>query len=293
MPVLVAFILAGLLGQLVDGSLGMGFGVTSNTVLISHGIAPAVASASVHLAKIGTGIASGASHWRFGNVSWPLVLRIGVPGAVGAFLGATVLSSLSGAWMVPGVAVVLLGLGTVVLVRAVRGDLDRRRSMRAALPTRLLAPVGAVGGFIDAIGGGGWGPVATPTLLAGGRVEPRFAIGSISAAEVIVTLAASAGFLIGLGGSGVDAPLVITLVAGGVVAAPIAALLVGRANPAVLGVGVGTFLLILNTRTLMSEVGASPAVLGITLIGLAGMGVHLAGRVRRSTASQRTPEPTR
>lgn len=281
LPVLLVFVLAGAAAQLVNGSLGMGFGVTSNTVLISYGIAPAVASATVNLANFGTGVVSGASHWRFGNVSWSLVMRIGVPGAVGAFIGATVLSSLRGDWIVPGVATVLFVLGVVVLVRAVRGDLSGLGGSGGQYRFRFLGPLGVVGGFTNAIGGGGWGPVTTPSLLAGGRIEPRFVIGSVSAAEVLVTGAASLGFAVGLGRSGLEASLLVALVAGGVVAAPIAALLVGRANPAVLGVGVGTLLLVLNTRTLMLEVGAPPLALWPALLVLLAGGVQLARKVRR------------
>jgi uncharacterized protein len=113
----------GLFGQLVDGALGMAFGVPTSTVLLSNGISPVASSASVHLAEIGTTFTSGLSHWRFGNVSWPLVARIGVPGAVGAFAGATVLSSFTGDWLTPAVASVLFGLGVLVIVRSRRGDL--------------------------------------------------------------------------------------------------------------------------------------------------------------------------
>ena len=100
---LLVFALAGLFGQLVDGALGMAFGVTTSTVLLTNGFSPAVASASVHLAEVGTTLTSGISHWRFGNVSWPLVRRIGIPGAIGAFAGATVLSSLTGPWLKPSI----------------------------------------------------------------------------------------------------------------------------------------------------------------------------------------------
>lgn len=275
MPVLVVFTLTGLLAQLINGSLGMGFGVTSNTVLISYGIAPAIASASIQMANVVTGTASGLSHWRFGNVSWPLVMRLGVPGGLGGFLGATALSSVEGAWVVPAVATVLLCLGSVVIVRSLRGDLDRRPVHRGGLRRRFLVPLGAVGGFMNAIGGGGWGPVTTPALLASGRVEPRRAIGSVSAAEVLVTLAASVGFLVGLSGEGgIQAPLVLAMMAGGVVSAPFAAFIVGRIQPAKLGVSVGTLLLVLNTRTLLTGIGLGPAVVlptlaAITLAGLA------------------------
>jgi uncharacterized protein len=291
---LLVFALAGLFGQLVDGALGMAFGVTTSTVLLSNGFSPAVASASVHLAEVGTTLTSGISHWHFGNVSWPLVRRIGIPGAIGAFAGATVLTSITGAWLTPAVAVVLLGLGTVVIVRSVRGDLRGERHDPGHLRRRLLAPLGLGAGFIDAVGGGGWGPVATPTLLAAGRVEPRLVIGSVSAAELAVTVAASAGFLVGLGGEGIEAPLVLALLAGGVVAAPIAAWLVRHADASVLGVVVGTLLLVTNARTLMIEVGVpGPARLPVLLaIGLSGIAV--AAHVRRThRPAPPTPVPSR
>jgi uncharacterized protein len=286
---LLVFALAGLVGQLVDGALGMAFGVTSSTVLLSNGFSPAVASASVHLAEVGTTLTSGVAHWRFGNVSWPLVRRIGLPGAVGAFAGATVLTSLTGDWLKPAVAVVLFGLGALVIVRSVRGDLHGERHDPGHLRRRLLAPLGLSAGFIDAVGGGGWGPVATPTLLAAGRVEPRLVIGSVSAAELLVTVAASAGFLIGLGGEGIEAPLVLALLAGGVVAAPIAAWLVRHADASVLGVVVGTLLLMTNARVLMLEVDVpGPARLAV-ILAIAAAGAAIAVRVRRLHAASPPP----
>ena len=285
---LLVFALAGFVGQLVDGALGMAFGVTTSTVLLSNGFSPAVASASVHLAEVGTTLSSGISHWRFGNISWPLVRRIGIPGAVGAFAGATVLTSLSGAWLTPAVAVVLLALGTVVIVRSVRGDLKGERHDPGHLRRRLLAPLGLSAGFIDAVGGGGWGPVATPTLLAAGRVEPRLVIGSVNAAELAVTVAASTGFLLGLGSEGIELPLVLALLAGGVVAAPIAAWLVRHADASVLGVVVGTLLLVTNTRTLMLEMGVPGPVRLPVLLALGAAGVAIARHVRRE---HRRPQP--
>jgi uncharacterized protein len=286
---LLVFALAGLVGQLVDGALGMAFGVTTSTVLLSNGFSPAVASASVHLAEVGTTLTSGVAHWRFGNVSWPLVRRIGLPGAVGAFAGATVLTSLTGDWLKPAVAVVLFGLGALVIVRSVRGDLHGERHDPGHLRRRLLAPLGLSAGFIDAVGGGGWGPVATPTLLAAGRVEPRLVIGSVSAAELLVTVSASAGFLFGLGGEGIEAPLVLALLAGGVVAAPVAAWLVRHADASVLGVVVGTLLLMTNARVLLIEVGVPGPVRLPVLLAIAAAGAAIALRVRRRHATAPPP----
>jgi uncharacterized membrane protein YfcA len=294
---LLVFAIAGLVGQLVDGSLGMAFGVTTSTILLSNGFSPAVASASVHLAEVGTTLTSGLAHWRFGNVSWPLVARIGIPGAIGAFAGATLLSSLTGDWLAPAVAVVLFGLGTLVIVRSVRGDLRGERHDPGHLRSRLLAPLGLGAGFLDAVGGGGWGPVATPTLLAAGRVEPRYVIGSVSAAELAVTVSASLGFLFGLGGEGIEAPLVAALLVGGVIAAPLAAWLVRHADASVLGVVVGTLLLVTNARTLLIEIGVAGAARLPVLLAIAAAGARVTVRVRRHSHAERAaraglgPEP--
>jgi uncharacterized protein len=278
---LFVFALAGLFGQLVDGALGMAFGVTTSTVLLSNGIAPAVSSASVHLAEIGTTVTSGVSHWKFGNVSWPLVARIAVPGAIGAFAGATVLSSLTASWLQAGVAVLLFGLGALVIQRSMSGALRGGTHPVHTLRSRLLTPLGLGAGFLDAVGGGGWGPVATPTLLTAGKVEPRIAVGSVSTAEFFVTTAASVGFLIGIGGEGVRAPYVLALMAGGVVAAPLAALMVKRLDASVLGVVVGTLLLVTNARTLMLEAGVVGPVRLPVLVAIAAAGVNLAVRTSR------------
>jgi len=245
---LVVLALVGLAAQLVDGALGMAYGVTSTTLLLLTGVAPASASASVHLAEIGTTLASGLSHWRFGNVDWRVVTRIAIPGAVGAFAGATALSTLSTSAAAPWTAGILLALGVFLLGRFTR---PLRPTRPRPVRTRLLAPLGLVAGFVDATGGGGWGPIATPTLLASGRMEPRKVIGSVSTAEFLVAAAASAGFLLGLGRSGFVLPTVLALLAGGIVGAPLAAWLV-RAVPAqVIGAAVGGLIILTNTRTLL------------------------------------------
>lgn len=245
--VLLAFV--GLAAQLVDGALGMAYGVTSSTLLLVTGLAPATASASVHLAEMGTTLAAGAAHWRFGNVDWRVVTRIGIPGAVGAFAGATVLSAISTEAAAPWMAGILLGLGTYLLVRFTRPV--GTRPVAGRLRRRFLAPLGLVAGFVDATGGGGWGPVATPSLLASGRMEPRKVIGSVDAAEFAVAGAASVGFLIGLGSSGFVLSTVLALLAGGLVAAPVAAWLVRVVPAQLLGAAVGGLIVLTNARTIM------------------------------------------
>ncbi|MGI9197566.1 MAG: sulfite exporter TauE/SafE family protein [Candidatus Nanopelagicales bacterium] len=258
MPSLVLIAFAGLIAQFVDGSLGMGYGLTSSTLLIAVGLSPALASASVHLAEIGTTAVSGIAHHRFGNVDWPTVKRVAIPGAIGAFAGATFLSSISTAMAKPVAGGILFVLGVYVLLRFLLGRAPRRKPGTPGL--RLLLPLGIVGGFVDATGGGGWGPVTTPTLLADGRLAPNRVIGTVNASEFMVALAASIGFLIGLGTAGIDLGIVIALLAGGVIAAPAAAWVVRRLNARILGVVVGGFICFTNARLLLGAAGASSGV---------------------------------
>jgi uncharacterized protein len=246
---LVLLALVGLGAQLVDGSLGMAYGVTSTTLLLAVGTSPAAASATVHLAEIGTTLVSGFSHWRFGNVDWGVVAKIGVPGAVGAFAGATFLSSLSTETAAPLMAVILLVLGLYVLVRFTVAGLPKKH-LGKPLRKRFLAPLGVVGGFVDATGGGGWGPVSTPAILASGRLEPRKTIGSIDTSEFLIAIAASIGFLVGIGSEGVKYTWVLALLAGGIIAAPAAAWLV-RHIP--LGAGAGGLIVVTNVQTLLKS----------------------------------------
>ena len=244
---------AGFLAQLVDGSLGMGYGITSSTVLIFIGLSPAAASASVHIAKIGTGASSGFAHHRFGNVDWQVARRIALPGAIGAFVGAILLSGLSTASSRPISSSLLFLLGIYVLIRFLKGGL---RPLRKGVPRlRFLIPVGLVGGFVDATGGGGWGPVATPALLADGRLAPNRVVGTVSASEFIVAIAASLGFFFGIGVAGVRFDYVVALLVGGFIAAPIAAYAVRRLKPRLLGVIVGGFICFTNARVLLGAAG--------------------------------------
>ncbi|MEV3936307.1 sulfite exporter TauE/SafE family protein [Glycomyces sp. NPDC049804] len=285
---LVLLGLVGLAAQLVDGSLGMAYGVTSTTLLLAIGANPAAASATVHLAEIGTTLASGASHWRFGNVDWKVVLKIGIPGAVGAFAGATVLSRLSTEVAAPVMSIILLSLGLYLLIRFTVRGLDRK-NLGKPLRKRFLAPLGLVGGFLDATGGGGWGPVGTPALLASGRIEPRKVIGSIDTSEFLVALAASAGFLVGIGSAGIDFAWVGVLLLGGLIAAPIAAWLVRHIPPRVLGSAVGGVIVLTNTRTLLrSDWIAAPGGVAIAIyivIALAWIAA-VAHSVRRHLAER-------
>jgi uncharacterized membrane protein YfcA len=250
MKTLVLIGLVGLAAQLVDGSLGMAYGVTTTTLLLAIGTNPAAASATVHLAEIGTTLISGVSHWKFGNVDWQVVRRIALPGAIGAFLGATVLSSLSTEAAAPVMAAILLLLGLYVLVRFTFQGIPRH-NLGKPLRKRFLTPLGFVAGFVDATGGGGWGPVGTPAILASGRIEPRKVIGSIDTSEFVIALAASLGFLVSLGSQGINVGWVLAILAGGVIAAPLAAWLVRHIPPRLLGASVGGIIVLTNTRSLL------------------------------------------
>lgn len=252
MQKLLLLTLVGLGAQLVDGSLGMAYGVTSTTLLLAIGTNPAAASATVHLAEIGTTLVSGAAHWKFGNVDWKVVFKIGVPGAVGAFAGATFLSSLSTETAAPLMAIILVTLGIYILIRFTAFGLPTDK-IGLPLRKRFLGPLGVFAGFVDSTGGGGWGPVGTPAILASGRLEPRKTIGSVDTSEFLVAVAASLGFIIGIGSEGVNYGWVGALLIGGVIAAPIAAWLVRHIPPRVLGSAVGGLIVLTNTRTLLKS----------------------------------------
>jgi uncharacterized protein len=259
MSVLI-FALVGALAQLIDGTLGMAFGITSSSLLIALNTTPVAASAAVHFAELGTTFASGASHWRAKNVDWRIVIRLGIPGAIGAGLGATLLTRISlseaRSWM----SWLLITLGIVLLVRFGLGK-------RLVPPvgkdpsSKLLIPLGSVAGFVDASGGGGWGPITTPTLLTVTDREPRKVIGTVSASEFLVAVAASLGFLLGSATDGLDWEVVAGLLLGGVLMAPFAAFLAGRLPHAPFGTLIGGVVIVTNARTLLTGASASTGVI--------------------------------
>lgn len=284
---LIVLGLVGLVAQLVDGGLGMGYGVTSSTLLVMAGLTPLVASASVHFSELATNLASGVAHSRLRNVEWPVVFRIAGPGAVGAFLGATVLSALATDWAKPVMSVVLALLGLYIIIRFVVGI---RPQLKKQLTSKFLAPLGLFAGFVDATGGGGWGPVATPALLSGGRLEPRKVVGSVDTAEFAVSAAASLGFLIGIGVSGIHWGFALALLVGGLIAAPLAALLVRIAPAHILGVAVGGLIVLTNTRTLLGSfevpnAARIPIYIAILLVTATGLYVAALRAKRRAAAA--------
>lgn len=214
-PFLV-FVAIGLCAQLVDGALGMAYGLVSSSILLAMGMPPAAVSASVHTAEVFTTGVSGAAHGMLGNVDRRLMLRLAVPGVVGGVVGASVLSRIDGNAIKPWIHAYLLVLAVLILLRAVGRRLPRGEVKRVGV-------LGFFSGLLDAIGGGGWGPMATSTLLANGG-EARTSIGTVSASEFVVTLAISITFLLSMGIE--HWQVILGLLVGGVIAAPLAALLV-------------------------------------------------------------------
>lgn len=240
------FFAVGMGAQLVDGALGMAFGVTATTVLLSFGIAPAQASAMVHIAEIFTTAASGASHWAQRNVDWGIVKRLAIPGTVGGAIGATVLSNVDGKAIAPFVTIYLAIMGVVILFKAVRLALEMQPSWRG------MPVVGFFGGLLDAIGGGGWGPIVTSTLIGGGHA-PRFVIGSVNITEFFVTVVTSAAFALSLGL--MDILPVIPFILGGLIVAPFAGYLTRVVPTRLLMAVVGCLVLGLSLRSLFKLVG--------------------------------------
>jgi uncharacterized protein len=226
----------GFLAQIVDGALGMAFGIVSNAALLTMGFPPAQASAIVHTAEVFTTAGSAASHIYHRNVDWRLVLRVGVAGVFGAVLGAWVLSNVDTRWGRPFIATYLLIMGVVILMRA------KRHIPPRDTPFRWAPPVGFAGGFLDASGGGGWGPIVTSTLVGSGHA-PRTTVGSVNTSEFLVTTAAATTFFIELGM--VSLGQLAALVIGGLLAAPFGGWIVKHVQVYVLMTMVGLLVIVL------------------------------------------------
>jgi len=239
---MIVYIIVGFIAQIIDGALGMAYGVTSTTFLLSIGIPPVAASASVHTAEIFASGASGLAHLRFGNVDKKLFKKLLLPGIIGGILGAYILTAVPGKMIKPFIAFYLLIMGLIILRKAFKKVEEKEVKTR-------LVPLGVSGGFFDAIGGGGWGPIVTSTLVARGH-NPRFSIGSVNLAEFFVTVAEVATFLtiIGL----VHWQIIIGLIIGGVLAAPLAAYVCKRLPSRALMIMVGLIIMALSIRTICS-----------------------------------------
>jgi uncharacterized membrane protein YfcA len=239
------FVLVGFVAQMIDGALGMAYGVSASTFLLSSGVSPVLASASVHAAEIFTTAVSGTSHWRLGNVDKDLVKRLALPGVAGAVLGAYVLTAIPGEIIKPFVSVYLLVMGLRILLQA--ANYRQRQSS-----TKNIGWLGLIGGFLDVCGGGGWGPVVTSTLVANGNT-PRYAIGSVNITEFFVTVAASVTFVLTIGL--IHWQVILGLAIGGSLAAPLAAYICQRLPHRALMIMVGLVIVFLSIRTLYTMLG--------------------------------------
>ena len=250
---LVIVALAGFFAAMVDGALGMGFGPTSSSILLSAGVSPAAASASVNIAKVATGIVAGVSHWRFDNIDRSLVFRLAIPGAIGAMLGATLLASVDGDDIRPFLALLLFLVGLRILLRfsrplPLRPDTPDGKGDVAHFNSTGIEVVATAGGITNGLVGA-WGPVVTPFLLHRG-LPPRYAVGSVNTAEVAVAVVAAGSLLGTLGGNGIEAGVVLAMLIGGVAAAPLAAYVVRFLPARLLGLAVAALLLLTQTREL-------------------------------------------
>lgn len=244
--------LIGFIAQLIDGSLGMAYGVSTTTLLLMYGIAPSIASASVHTAEVVTTLASGISHFRFGNVDKQVVKGLIIPGSIGAFIGACFLSALPGEVARPYISGFLMCLGIYILFRFLFKK-NKVITNKRAPKKRFLTFLGLFAGFLDATGGGGWGPMTTPVLLSRKDMEARKVIGSVDTSEFAIALSATIGFLISLGWQKINWTWVLALMVGGIVAAPIAAWIVKIMPSHLLGVLVGGLIILTNAKNVLSS----------------------------------------
>ncbi len=285
--------LAGFFASMVDGALGMGFGPTSSTLLLSSGISPAAVSTTVNLAKVATGIVAGVSHWRFENIDRRLVIKLAWPGAVGAIIGTTILANVDGDDLRPILAILLMAVGLRILFRFSqslpkettnhetsesstndRSTKHKSTNKAPAFDERGVKTAAMTGGITNGLVGA-WGPVITPFLLQRG-IPPRYSIGSVNTAEVAVAFVSAGSLITSLGSKGIELGVMLAMLGGGVAAAPLAAYVVRFLPPRLLGLSVSGLLLLTQTRELANAYDfpgsrwiaylSIPAMVGLALI---------------------------
>lgn len=242
---LLYYIIVGFAAQMIDGTLGMAYGISASSMLLTRGLSPAVVSATVHAAEVFTTGMSGLSHHYFGNIDKRLFWGLVIPGVLGAVAGAYLLSQLNGERLAPFIAAYLLGMGVLIVIRVFR-------TIPPLSVTTHLKPLGFFGAFIDAVGGGGWGPIVASTLIVRGN-HARTTVGSVNAAEFFVTLAASITFIVTIGLT--HWPIILGLAIGGVVAAPLGAYAASRIPHRPFMLLVGVLIIVVSLRTLLRVVG--------------------------------------
>ncbi|MGI8315205.1 sulfite exporter TauE/SafE family protein [Halobacillus mangrovi] len=282
---LIIFAIVGFFAQLIDGALGMAYGLSSSSLLLAYGVAPAVASSSIHMSEIATTAMSGYSHYKFNNVDKKLVLTLVIPGSISAFVGAAFLSSLPGEVIKPFISTFLLLLGVYILFRFLflnQESSDKKQTL--SLKKRFIYPLGFLAGFFDSIGGGGWGPINTPILLSQKGATPRKVIGTVDTSEFAVTTSATLGFILFLGLDQFNWTWVAAFVIGGVLAAPLAAWLVQVIPSLILGVLAGGFIILTNLRTVLLAGQMDPSLLyGIYSVLIVGWLMAIFFSIRKNT----------
>jgi len=243
----IAFMLVGFCAQMIDGAIGMAYGVISSSLLLFLGYSPVQAGASLKMAEMVTTGVSGVSHHLFGNIDRKLLVPLLVPGVIGGILGAYILTNIPGDIIKPFISAYLVVMGVVIIVKAFRASQERNATPRA------VAPLGLVGGFFDAIGGGGWGPIVTTNMVAMGH-SPRKTIGTVNAAEFFVTVAQAVTFVVTLlikrQSGDIMWQISLGLLLGGVLAAPLAAYLCKRLTRRTIMVLVGVLICTVSTFTI-------------------------------------------
>lgn len=238
---LLVFFLIGVFAQLVDGTLGMGYGATSTSFLMAYGVPPVVSSTAVHVSEMFTTGASALSHHRFGNINKKLVKHLLIPGVLGSITGAYLLSDvINGDVIKPFIAVYMIILAIIIIKKALKKNIVKKK-------TKKLSVLAVFGGFMDSVGGGGWGPIVTSTLLGRGR-NPRYTIGSVNAAEFAISFASGITFMLFGGIHGWQ--VIIGLILGGVISAPLAAFLVNKIKRKPMMIAVGILIILLSLKTL-------------------------------------------
>ncbi|QSB26894.1 sulfite exporter TauE/SafE family protein [Flavobacterium sp. CLA17] len=238
---LLVFFLIGVFAQLVDGTLGMGYGATSTSFLLAYGVPPVVSSTAVHVSEMFTTGASALSHHRFGNINKKLVKHLLIPGVLGSITGAYLLADvINGDVIKPFIAVYMIILAVIIIKKALKKNIIKKK-------TKKLSVLAVFGGFMDSVGGGGWGPIVTSTLLGRGR-NPRYTIGSVNAAEFAISFASGITFMLFGGIHGWQ--VIIGLILGGVISAPLAAFLINKIKRKPMMIAVGILIILLSLKTL-------------------------------------------